>query len=42
MQSEITKDMWRKIGVFKRELWHNYYISRSVEGEPILLPRASI
>jgi len=30
------------IGIFKRELWHNYYISRSVKGEPILLSRAGV
>jgi len=34
LQSKTIEDIW-KGSVYKRDLWHYYYISRSVE-EPIL------
>jgi len=37
---ETAKNMWWGL-LFKKELRPHYYISRSVEGEPILLPRAA-
>jgi len=39
LQGETVEDMWWGL-LFKKELWPYYYISRSVEGEPILLLRA--
>jgi len=39
-KSKTTEDMWEEL-LFKKELWHHYYISHSVEGEPLILPRAA-
>jgi len=37
---ETVKNMWWRL-LFEKEQWPHYYISRSVEGKPILLPRAA-
>jgi len=39
--SKTTEDMWWHGFLFKSKLCCHYYISRSVEGELILLPRAA-